>query len=125
MTMSTTPNTETDGTPAVHSSGLLAGWSRDQIAHAITCELERAYRKHGSEQWGRHEFYAILKEEMDELWDAIKTDAAEGELAKEAIQVAAMVFRYLETGDRYLHAFPANDQAQRPALGGKDNRGKL
>lgn len=75
--------------------------SREQIAHAIVSELERAYKKHGCPQWGRHEFYAILKEEVDELWDDIKRDSPQEQLVKEAIQVAAMVFRYLETGDRY------------------------
>jgi hypothetical protein len=34
------------------------------------------------------------------LWDALKTDAPQDALEKEAIQIAAMVFRYLETGDR-------------------------
>lgn len=72
-----------------------------QIGHAVISELERAYSKHGKGQWGRHEFYAILKEKVDELWDAIKTDASDDEVTAEAIQIAAMVFRYLETGDRY------------------------
>ena len=68
----------------------------------ISHELDHAYTKHGSDQWGRHEFYAILKEEVDELWDAVKGDADQSECVNEAIQIAAMVFRYLETGDRYL-----------------------
>lgn len=72
-----------------------------QTGHAITEELERAYSKHGRGQWSRHEFYAILKEEVDELWDDIKNDSAQVNVEKEAIQIAAMVFRYLETGDRY------------------------
>jgi len=67
---------------------------------AVIEELERAYAKHGRRQWGRHEFYAILKEEVDELWDDIKADAPQANLEKEAIQIAAMVFRYLETGAR-------------------------
>lgn len=67
----------------------------------IKGELERAYNKHGAEPWGRHEFYAILKEEVDELWDAIKADAPQEEVYKELTQVAAMCFRYYETGDRY------------------------
>ena len=74
---------------------------RLQITARICDELDRAYEKHGSAQWGRHEFYAILKEEVDELWDDIKSDSPREKLEKEAIQVAAMVFRYLETGDRY------------------------
>lgn len=74
---------------------------RLQTAGMIATELDKAYAKHGAEPWGRHEFYAILKEEVDELWDAIKADHPQEDVIKEAIQVAAMVFRYLETGDRY------------------------
>jgi NTP pyrophosphatase (non-canonical NTP hydrolase) len=74
---------------------------RERIMTMITDELDRAYAKHGRDQWGRHEFYAILKEEIDELWDAIKADMPMEEVRAEAIQVAAMVIRYLETGDRY------------------------
>lgn len=74
---------------------------RLQICGMVASELDKAYAKHGAESWGRHEFYAILKEEVDELWDAIKADDPHEQVVKEAIQVAAMVFRYLETGDRY------------------------
>lgn len=76
------------------------GERADFIAQIIA-ELERAYAKHGAEQWGRHEFYGILKEEVDELWDDIKSDAPQETLEKELIQVAAMCLRYFETGDRY------------------------
>jgi NTP pyrophosphatase (non-canonical NTP hydrolase) len=68
-----------------------------QIGHAVICELERAYAKHGKASWTRHEFYGILKEEVDELWEAIKKDQPPKRVRAEAIQVAAMVFRYLET----------------------------
>jgi NTP pyrophosphatase (non-canonical NTP hydrolase) len=64
-------------------------------------EVERAYRKHGRLKWGRHEFYGIIKEEVDEMWDAIKTNQPDDALAGEIIQVAAMCLRFLETGDRY------------------------
>lgn len=69
-------------------------------------EVERAYAKHGRDQWGRHEFYAILKEEVDELWDAIKADEPQEQVLAELVQVAAMCLRYAETGDRYRE--PAN-----------------
>jgi hypothetical protein len=43
-----------------------------------------------------HEGYAIIKEELDELWDAIKNKEATGqEIATEARQVAAMAVRFL------------------------------
>ena len=80
---------------------------RRAIVEAISKELDRAYSKHGRQQWGRHEFYAILKEEVDELWDAIKADHPQGQVVMEAVQVAAMCFRYLETRDRYRE--PSND----------------
>lgn len=79
--------------------------ARDRIMAAVEQELAQAYEKHGSAPWGRHEFYAILLEEVDELWDAIKADDDSEELFGEAIQVAAMVMRYLETGNRYRGDF--------------------
>jgi NTP pyrophosphatase (non-canonical NTP hydrolase) len=78
--------------------------TRTAIIGDLAQELERAYRKHGRAQWGRHEFYAIMLEEVDEAWDAIKSDAPQHELEKELLQIAAMCVRYLETGDRYREA---------------------
>lgn len=44
----------------------------------------------------RHEGYAIIKEELDELWEAIKTKGVKKSLVeKEATQVAAMALRFL------------------------------
>ena len=74
---------------------------RERLTQAVGEELDRAYEKHGTGQWGRHEFFAILKEEVDELWDAIKQDAPFDEVCLELRQVIAMCFRYYETGDRY------------------------
>lgn len=43
-----------------------------------------------------HEGYAVLKEEVDELWDAIKAkDFDPNQIKKEGIQVAAMALRFL------------------------------
>lgn len=75
--------------------------SRSELFEAIENELELAYRKHGRDPWGRHEWYAITLEELDEAWAAIKADRPYAELRAEIIQVAAMCLRYLETGDRY------------------------
>lgn len=74
---------------------------RPQILNAIQRELEHAYTKHGEERWSRHEFYGVIKEELDEVWDDIKKDRSMKDLVPEIIQVAAMCIRYLETGDRY------------------------
>lgn len=45
-----------------------------------------------------HEGYAVLKEEVDELWDQVKINQKRRDLAKirsEAIQIAAMALRFV------------------------------
>ena len=43
-----------------------------------------------------HEGYAVIKEEVDELWEEIKKkDRDPEQLRKEAIQVGAMALRFL------------------------------
>lgn len=74
---------------------------REDIYARIDAELNRAYAKHGRDQWGRHEFYGILMEEVEEMFDDIKADAPAEQLEKEIIQVAAMAIRFLNTGDKY------------------------
>lgn len=78
---------------------MIAG-HRKALFAAIERELDRAYAKHGSAQWSRHEFYGILLEEVDELWDAIKSDEPQARVEEELLQVAAMCVRYYETRDR-------------------------
>lgn len=46
-----------------------------------------------------HEGYAVLKEEVDELWDAIKASKeirGNDHIKHELIQIGAMVVRYLD-----------------------------
>ncbi len=74
---------------------------RSEFMQKISSELDYAYSKHGKLPWGRHEFYAILLEEVDEVWEAIKRDLPQEHVLEELVQVAAMCFRYYETGDRY------------------------
>lgn len=55
-------------------------------------EIGRAREKFGPFQ-SRHEAYAVILEDMDELWDLIKIPkehASSASMAAEAIQVAAM-----------------------------------
>ena len=56
----------------------------------IEIELKRALKKHRT-MASSHEGYAILLEEVDELWDEIKSqNHNRWAIRKEAIQVAAM-----------------------------------
>ncbi len=57
-------------------------------------ELERAVKKFGPFH-NPHEGYAVLKEEVDELWDEIKGRADKDRMKEEAGQVAAMALRFL------------------------------
>lgn len=56
-------------------------------------EYEKARKKHRP-MAGAHEGYAVLLEEVDELWDEIKSDNP-GRARKECIQVAAMALAML------------------------------
>lgn len=79
---------------------------RAELMTVVVLELQRAYAKHGSEPWTRHEFLGILREEYLELEQAIFTDAPSDRVLAELVQVVAMCFRFLETGDRQRGVLP-------------------
>lgn len=61
----------------------------------ISTEYERAIGKFPPIK-SAHEGYAIIKEEVDELWSEIKHNPKDWDAIKtEAIQVAAMAMRFL------------------------------
>lgn len=74
--------------------------SLSEINLDIERSLDAAYKKHGRGLWSRHEFYGILLEEVEELWDVIKSDGSEEDLYEELIQVALVCIRYANTGRR-------------------------
>jgi|GEM_PF-1440567 hypothetical protein len=60
------------------------------ILDQVRCEIVKARAKHAPMR-GRHEGYAVMLEEVDEVWDEIKKkDCDWNALRKELIQVAAM-----------------------------------
>lgn len=73
----------------------------DAILAAVRAEVLRAAIKHKPIN-SAHEGYAVLFEEVDELWDHVKADTGYSQDAMvEAIQVAAMGVRYnLDLGHR-------------------------
>lgn len=67
----------------------------DRLLVLVKNELESATEKFGSFN-SAHEGYAVLKEEVDELWDAIKTKGTPlDDRNMECIQVAAMAVRLI------------------------------
>jgi hypothetical protein len=65
------------------------------VVNECSAELSMAIRKHGPMR-GAHEGYAVILEELDELWDEIKRQKIDAEaMRKEAVQVAAMAMRFV------------------------------
>lgn len=64
----------------------------DDILAKVKGEYIRAFEKHGG-ILSTHEGYAVLQEEVDELWEDIKANKTDSSL-EEAIQVAAMAVKY-------------------------------
>lgn len=64
----------------------------------IDKELQSAKSKF-ADFHSNHEGYAVIKEEVDELWDLIKGSKlthADDRMKKECIQIAAMAIRFIE-----------------------------
>lgn len=65
------------------------------ILAEVERELRRAIRKHEPMN-SPHEGWAVIREEVDELWDEVKADnGRELSAFEEAIQVAATSIRYV------------------------------
>lgn len=61
----------------------------------VSEELDRASLNHQN-MHSTHEGYAIIKEELDELWDEVKDNNGSSHRGvSEAVQTAAMAIRYL------------------------------
>ncbi len=65
-----------------------------RVTGCVASELVDAYGKFPESFHSAHEGYAVLLEEVDELWDAIKADDLPHAL-EEAVQVAAMAIRFI------------------------------
>ena len=68
-----------------------------EIFNDIKKELEFATSAYPSLN-STHEGYAVIKEEVDELWDDVKKSkvcSADIDMKKECIQIAAMAIRFI------------------------------
>lgn len=67
--------------------------TKEKAFEKVNAELDRAQIKFPAYH-SSHEGYAVIYEELDEMWDDVKTNQHQAAV-KEAIQVAATAIRYL------------------------------
>ena len=80
--------------PHISSTNEPRGNDIDKIAAEIADEVRRAEAKHRP-MAGPHEGWAVIAEELDELWEHVRADTGRSrEARREAIQIAAMGLRY-------------------------------
>lgn len=65
----------------------------DRVVHQVVSEVQRARSLHPKFN-SAHEAYAVILEELDEVWDEIKANNT-SKAKVEMVQVAAMAFRFL------------------------------
>lgn len=66
-----------------------------EALEAIYKEIKRAKKKHGDKPFNsHHEGYAVLLEEVDELWIEVKADRIQDSV-EESTHVGAMAARYI------------------------------
>lgn len=67
----------------------------DRAIGHIEAEYDRARKRHAPMR-GAHEGYAVLLEEMDELWEEVKRREPDSSAMRdEAVQVAAMALAFI------------------------------
>lgn len=73
----------------------------ERILQNTIDEIDRSNKIHENTFNSTHEWYGILKEEIDELWDEIKKNKSSKEITynmrKESIQIIAVVLKGLLT----------------------------
>ena len=77
---------------------------REGILKAINSEVDRA-KCHGEKFASLHEAYAVILEELDEVWDITRQkrrDRSAVELRKEFVQIGAMAVKALESLDQFV-----------------------
>lgn len=66
----------------------------DTVVEDVMSEYYKAVNKYGKFN-SLHEGYAVIKEEVDELWDEIKGQQRNSHVYLEAKHVAAMAIRFM------------------------------
>ncbi|MDR3586289.1 MAG: hypothetical protein P4L59_13365 [Desulfosporosinus sp.] len=73
-----------------------------KVAELLIKELRRANRIYGTSFASSHEGYAVMLEELDELFEEIRQKHPDKErLREEAIQVGAMAMKFIMSIDHW------------------------
>ena len=68
----------------------------ERVTEEVFVEVSRGMKVHGDYYNSAHEAYAVLKEEVDELWDEVKKKSHNRDMSmmrREAVQIAAVAIR--------------------------------
>lgn len=77
----------------------------------VYLEIARAKSKFPKDFVTKHHGYAVMLEEADEMWAAIKRDADDGSDIDNAVQVAAMAIRYAAEFGNYSKIAPGIERS--------------
>lgn len=66
-----------------------------KIVEEVYHEIEYSNANYANKFRSHHEAYAVILEELDELWYEIKKDGTHERLRKEAIQTTAMLIKFI------------------------------
>ena len=66
-----------------------------EIYHEVITEAKKSFRKYGHFN-STHEVYGVLKEEVDEFFDAVKANLQKEHHIQELIQIAGICIRCID-----------------------------
>ena len=85
------------------------------ISEKLSKEFFDSINKHDAIFNSAHEGYAVIKEELEELWDGIKKDDWDN-IEEEAVQVGAMAMKLLYSLPVILRKYKKNAQGKTDTL---------
>lgn len=80
----------------------------ENISHELVAEIDAeigSAKRHGATFASLHEGYAVILEELDEVWDIARQKRRERSghaLRKELVQLAAMVFKAIDSMPNFI-----------------------
>jgi NTP pyrophosphatase (non-canonical NTP hydrolase) len=84
--------------------------TRNEVIVDVLLELERANKIHGPRFNSAHEGWAVLEEEVQELFDEVrKKRPSKKRLLEEALQIAAMAIKFILSMGKWTYGYKCED----------------